>query len=245
MSALNYLLNNKLVSSAEGLWCLHITSPEGTYNCGERHFSEGTTSTYDLARAEYFFKQAAARDPQLPYVYHELARIAFLRGEYATALGLINIQIAHQGDKTPNSYYVRGLIEGYMGEYSQAVDDYKYFLKFDPQDWAGINDCAWVLLKDKRPLEAAAMTEDALRIYPKNPWLLSTSATALWQLGIKSLARERIQKASDAVSTLTDDEWSHAYPGNDPEIAGAGVRAFKKAVAANLVMMTASSTYAQ
>lgn len=217
-------------------------SPERAYAYGRKHFDEADASSYDLDRAGRFFSLAAQKDPSLPYVYHELARLAFLRGDFNQALALIDIQIVNQGDTTPNSYYVRGLIEGYMGRYDDSINDYKHFLRFDPNDWAGINDCAWVLLKANRYQEAADMTTKALQLFPNNPWLLSTNATARYRLGDVVGAKDSIAKASIAAADLTSGQWSHAYPGNDPAIASDGVAALRSAIAANLALIEASST---
>jgi len=203
------------------------------YTYGEWHFSESIASTYDLSRAEYFLIQAARKDPTIPYVYHELARIEFLKGNFAQAMHYINIQIARQGASTPNSFYIRALIEGYMGEYEQSAADYEYFLAYDPHNWAAANDCAWVLIQAGRAEDARILTKKALVDAPTNPWLLNMYATELYQLGDQKSAQDAIQKAVDIVATVSDDEWSHAYPGNDPHIAPAGVASFKEAVAAN------------
>jgi tetratricopeptide (TPR) repeat protein len=200
---------------------------------GEAHFSASTPAAYDINRAEYFFEKAAVLDPQLPYVHHELARIAFLRGDFVTALAQIDQQIALEGDKTPKSYYVRGLIEGYAGDYADSANDYEHFLQFDPHDWAGINDYSWVLLKAGRIRDAAATTAGGLMYFPDNPWLLNTNATALYDLGDYRAAHDQIEKALAAVTVLSPSGWSQAYPGNDPAIAAEGVAAFQKAVAAN------------
>ncbi|HTR18621.1 MAG TPA: hypothetical protein VMH91_01410 [Candidatus Paceibacterota bacterium] len=201
---------------------------------GERHFDATNPSEYDLDRAEYFFTLAAKKDPSTPYLYHELARISFLRGDYKQALARIDFQIMLHGDSEPNSYYVRGLIEGYMRDYGDAITDYTHFLLFDPNDWAAINDDAWVLLKAGRFQEAADLTTKGLKIYPENPWLLNSNATALYELGLYQPALAAAEKAEAAVATVTDSEWSHAYPGNDPTIAGEGVASFRQAVADNV-----------
>ncbi len=166
--------------SEDIMYALH-PSPERAFAYGERHFSAGDVAEYDIVRAGYFFNEAAKKDPTIPYLYHELARIDFLRGDFTAALARINFQISMQGDKTPNSYYVRGLIEGYMGDYDASAKDYEHFLKFDPNNWAALNDYAWVLLKADRPGDAAEAAEKGLALFPNNAWLLNTDATALYE----------------------------------------------------------------
>ena len=215
------------------------------FEYGERHFNSRAAGAYDVERAEYFFGKAADIDPTYPYLYHELARIAFLKGEFETAMALIDMQIAQMGDNSPNSYYIRALIEGYKGEYAASAKDYEYFLKFYPTNWAAVNDYAWVLLKAGRAQEAKLATARALEWFPDNPWLLNTNATALFETREYAKALKAAQKASVAVAALSEAEWLQAYPGNDPRIANKGITAFKKAVEDNIHSITlalASST---
>lgn len=127
--------------------------PVFAFELGEKHFNATDPGEYDIARAEHFFN-LAAKDQSLAYVNHELARIAFLRGDFDLALARINLQISLHGTSTANSYYVRGLIKGFMGDYEAAARDYETYLRHDPKNWAGINDYAWVLLKGKRYKDA-------------------------------------------------------------------------------------------
>lgn len=201
---------------------------------GERHFDSANPTQYDIGRAEYFFKLAAAKDLTLPYVYHELARIDFLKGNFNSALAKINFQIQMQGDTTPNSYYIRGLIEGYMEEYKSSAKDYEHFLQSDPRNWAALNDYAWVLLKAQRFQDAADTTARGLVDFPENPWLLNSRATALYEMHQYPAALAAAQKANTVVANVTEVQWLHAYPGNDPKIGGEGLAAFKKAISDNM-----------
>src|SRR3989344_1960947 len=126
---------------------------ERAFEYGERHFNAKDPQMYDIDRAERYFDQAAAKDPSIPYLYHELARISFLRGNYDQALARINFHIRLHPDTAPNAYYVRGLINGFKGDYTAAEKDFEHFLKTNPDSWAGINDYAWVLLKNDKPRE--------------------------------------------------------------------------------------------
>ncbi len=201
---------------------------------GERHFSSRGPEAYDVNRAEYFFEQAAAKDPTLPYVYHELARVDFLKGNFNSALAKIDFQISMHGDATPNSYYVRGLIEGYMGKYEDAIADYEHFLSFDRDNWAAINDYAWVLLKANRPRDAVVATAGGLALYPDNAWLLNTNAIGLYEIGLLEPARMQARKAVVAASKVTEAEWLVAYPGNDPAVAAEGIAALQKSALQNM-----------
>lgn len=207
---------------------------ERAFAYGARHFTSNEPARYDIDRAEYFFNLAALKDPSTPYLYHQLARISFLRGNFRQAMTQINFQISMHGDTAPNSYYIRGLIEGYMGEYADSALDYEHFLRFDPRNWAALNDYAWVLLKAERFQDAAEVTARGLIDFPDNPWLLNSHAIALYELHQYVDALLYAQKASAAVATLSEAEWLHAYPGNDPTIGDEGLATFKMAVADNM-----------
>ena len=209
-------------------------SAERALQYAERHFDAKRSRLYDIERTEYFLREAVALDPGLPYIYHELARVAFLRGNFNRALALINTHISLHGEVTPNSYYVRGLIEGYMGKYEAAATDYETYLEFDSDNWAAINDYAWVLLKANRPEEAAKATARGVEIFPDNPWLLNSLAIALYETGELDAALAAAQKAQLNVTKVTEAEWLVAYPGNDPKIAGAGITALRKSIEDNM-----------
>jgi tetratricopeptide (TPR) repeat protein len=215
------------------------------FKYGERHFNASDPGAYNVGLAEYFFWQAEALDPKIPYLFHEIARIDFLKGNFNKALAEITVQIEGQGDKTPNSYYVRGLIEGYMGDYDAAATDYEYFLKFDPNNWAGLNDYSWVLLKANRPHDAYLATTRGLKVFPDNPWLLNSNAIALYETGDLKDAKVQAQKALDESQKVTAADWLQAYPGNDPKIAQTGIEAFEKATLENMhSIISATSTHA-
>ncbi|RJQ35261.1 hypothetical protein C4568_01420 [Candidatus Parcubacteria bacterium] len=215
-------------------------SGDRAYKYGTQHMDGEDPRHYDIQAAETFLKQAVKLDPNLLYVHHQLARVAFLKGDFSTALFHINLQIQKHGKDTPNSYYVRGLIEGYMGDYASAAEDYEKFLKVAPYNWAAINDYAWVLLKDERFEEAARATEEGLKHFPENPWLLNSSAIALYEIGDIEKAHERVQKAWAQVQNISKEEWLHSYPGNDPAVAGEGIATFHDAVAQNVQKIDAA-----
>ncbi len=224
----------------------HNPKAEVAYGLGNKHFdSANHAGEYDIDRAEYFFRLAVLQDPHIPSIYHQLARIEFLRGNFAAAMGFINIQIDNQGENIPNSYYVRGLIEGYMGAYKESALSYETYLKYNPHNWAAINDYAWVLLKANRPNDAAVATAGGLVLFPHNPWLLNTNATALYENGDISHARIQIMKAHEAVQSITKSEWLTSYPGNDPQVADQGIATFKQSIEDNIHSMYASSTPAR
>jgi len=209
-------------------------SAERAYEYGERHFDATHAADYDLDRAEYFFTKAERVDPKYPLLQHELARVAFLKGNFPLALERINKELLNNPHPSPSSYYVKGLIEGYVGEYASAITYFEAYLRTDSKNWAAINDYAWVLLKADRPRDALVALDWGLIYHPDNPWLLNSKATALFEMKQLEKAYDAAQLASQAIKNVTETEWSHAYPGNDPLIAGDGLAAFKKAVEENM-----------
>jgi len=207
---------------------------------GERHFSASSPLLYDLPRAERYFEAARGIDPSIPFLYHELARIAFLKGNFTLALQDINSQILLWGDKEPNSYYVRGLIEGYAGQYDVAANDYDHYLQFDPHDWAAINDYTWVLLKAGRFVDASVAALKGLAYFPTNPWLLNSEATALFEMHRPNDALSDALRAEAAVGAVTEAQWLTAYPGNDPASASDGLDSLRTAIQKNVVAIRAS-----
>ncbi len=209
-------------------------SAELAYEYGNVHFNASNVDQYDIKRAEYWYEEALKLDSTFPGVYHQLARVSFLRGNFNRAMVRINAEInLPNGPVSASSYYIRGLIEGYMGRYDDSVKDYERYLESDPRNWAALNDLAWVLLKGNQYAYAEQVTQKGLIYFPSNPWLLNSSATALFELGRYEEALAQVEKAHAAVSDLSQQQWLVAYPGNDPQVAGLGVMAFKNAVSDN------------
>ncbi len=204
------------------------------FQYGQRHFNAADPVAYNVDLAEYFYRQAERHNPSIPYLYHELARISFLRGRFEQALLEINHQIQRHGDRTPNSYYMRALIAGYKGDYDIAIRDYEYFLKLVPTSWATANDYAWVLLKADKPEKAAKVTGDLLKVHPENPWLLSTHAIALYEMGDLHGALRVAKEALAASAKITEAQWLKAYPGNDPRTAQQGIETHRTSIEDNI-----------
>jgi tetratricopeptide (TPR) repeat protein len=222
----------------EDVRLIFMPSAQLAYSYGSQHFDAAHASDYDLVRAQMLFRKAETLDPELPLVRHQLARIAFLKGDFADALSLIDEEIQTNPEPSPSSYYVRGLIEGFKGDYAAAAHDYETYLRSDPNNWAAINDYAWVLLKDKRYLDALNALNWGLMTWPENPWLLNSKATAFFEMKKYSDANVAAQAAGRAVTNITEADWLQAYPGNDPLIAQEGVRVFREAVRKNIHTIT-------
>ncbi len=218
----------------EGMLAIDPTA-DRAYIYGSRHLDAiHSPKLYDIDLAERFLTQALALDPEHTMVRHQLARVAFLRGDLKYALYLIDLQIVKFGDLSPSSYYMRGLILGYMDKFDASAESYKKYLTFDPTNWAGHADLAWVLIKAQKYDEALATIGEAQKYFVTNPWLLNAKAIALYELRRYKEAYVAASAANASIQTLTEEKWSIAYPGNDPLIARDGLEAFKKAVEENM-----------
>ena len=210
------------------------------FRLGEEHFSSHS-ARYSISRAETLFNIALARDSHLPLVHYQLARVAFLKGMYSTAIAHINIEINDNPDVPASAKYIRGLIEGYKGDYSAAENDYSEYLIHDPNNWAAINDYAWILIKEKKFVNAYAATERGLSLWPENAWLLNSASIALFEIGDTERARLYARRAFARVHGVTRESWLKAYPGNDPLSADVGLDALRASVMHNMLRIASTS----
>lgn len=209
-------------------------SARQAYAYGLEHFDSAKPRSHNIDRAEYFFREALKQDENYGYSHHQLARIAFLRGDFPGARQEIDKEIALHGDTNPSAFYVRGLIQGYQGAYSGAEKDFARFIGLSPEGWAGYNDYAWVTMKQGKYQLAIDALQQGLKKHPGNPWLLNSFAIALYEAHLHSLAAPVASSAKAAVMKLTPEEWAAANPGNDPRIAGQGLETFRSATIENL-----------
>ncbi len=233
-------------SIASEVWLRTSPSADVAYVRANMHFSSRNPEQYDPELAKKLYTRALERDSMKPLVRHQLARLEFLEGDFDRALALIEEEMALPGGpSSPTSYYVKALIEGFMGEYVASARDYETYLRTDSTNWAAINDYAWVLLKNNEPRKALVALDWGIMHWPTNPWLHNTRTTALYELGYVELAYQSAQQALLAVDSLTENAWLQAYPGNDPLIAPEGVQAFKTAVSENMHSMILAHDSAQ
>ncbi len=200
------------------------------FEIGNYYFGDGA---YDLTTAERAFKQALAIDPRQAGAHYQLARVYFIKSDFADALREINTELELYPD-FKRSYYVRALINGYSGKLADAQADFKTFLEWKPSSWAANNDLAWVYFEDGKYAEAADAARAGLTIAPNNPWLLNSLGVALLNAGDKAGAKQSFEKALAVVGTMTDAQWGAAYPGNDPGVYSDGLSQMKESLEKNL-----------
>ncbi|OGF78250.1 hypothetical protein A3F23_02355 [Candidatus Giovannonibacteria bacterium RIFCSPHIGHO2_12_FULL_43_15] len=199
------------------------------------HYFNGAGG-YDLEKSERAFKKAVQIDSKILWGHYQLARIYLVRGERIKALSEINKEL----DANPENLralYIRALINSYNGNFNSAEKDFRNFVSWAPKEWAGHNDLAWVLLKQGKYQEA----EDALEIAfqdvyksEENSWLWNSLGVAELNLRKYKTAEASFRKARELAETITLEEWSRAYPGNNPAESEKGFSDFKRAIEENL-----------
>lgn len=197
---------------------------------------------YNLNVADGLYRAALSIDNEVPDAWHQRARVAFLKGDFNTALERINTQLALHGDSFMASYYIRGLVYGYMHAYAPAEKDFLHFLEWSPHSWAANNDLAWVYFAQGKFQQAKERATVGLEGDPYNPWLLMTRGMSLYNLGDARGAQKDLELARDAAAGLPDSAWTHAYPGNDPSIAPQGLDAFRRTIDADLELVHKTGT---
>jgi len=214
-----------------------LLTPQDSYARGTYYFDAANSSGYGLDRAATFFESALSKDVTTPYLYHQMARVAFLRGDFETARALIALELQRNAQPSPSSFYISALIDAYRGDYASSSDFYEKYLVYDPHNWAAINDYAWVLLKAGKAREAAVLTARGLEENPSSPWLLNTAAISLYEIGDIEGARMMARLAVEESQRLEARDWTRAYPGNDPLIAAEGIDSFRSSVIHNMHMI--------
>ncbi len=197
----------------------------------------GGSMPYSLTMADYSYRTALLFDPKVEDAWHQRARIAFLKGNFDDALVKINKQIDLHGDSFMAAYYIRGLIYGYDKQYTNAEKDFLHFLTWDSNNWAANNDLAWIYFAQGKFDQALAQSAKGLAVNPGNAWLLTMHAMSLYNLGKSEKAYEELLEAKKSVEKLTEADWTHSYPGNDPAIAASGLAAFKATIEKNIELV--------
>lgn len=207
----------------------------GMVAAGNQFF--GGAFAYNLTVADAFYQAAIALDADVPDAWHQRARIDFLHGNFSDALDKINTQIRLHGDSFMASYYIRGLIYGYVRNFPAAEEDFKRFLAWSPHNWAARNDLAWAYFSEGKFQEAADETFISLSANQSNPWILLNHAMAVYNLGYADVAEGELKKAQQIADTMTEAQWAVAYPGNNPAVAPQGLAEFKQTIADNLALV--------
>lgn len=223
-----------IFGSASLATSLNITDPGLFFMIGNSYFGEGRV--YNVQKAKGYFLKTIQLDNTFPSVHYQLARVYFIEGNFTPALIEINQEMSLYPD-FKGSYYVRGLIYGYMQSFDLAAADFNEFLLFKPESWAAHNDLAWVYFQMGAYDKALATVEEGLTVSPRNMWLLNSRGVALLNLGRKEEAKKSLEAALAIVNMTTPEQWGRSYPGNNPSIYGQGLEAMRVSIQKNLTLL--------
>lgn len=224
-----FLLSVSVLSSGKTAWRL-VEVGNGFFGGGLPH---------NLTAADFLYRAALVVDADVPDAWHQRARIAFIRGDFEEAKRMINTQIALHGDSFMASYYIRGLIYGFDKQYEPAIEDFKRFLVWDPDNWAANNDLAWLYFSQGRFKETEAQASRGLTANPGNPWLLMMRGMARFNIGEAQAALIDLRDAKEGAGHLTEEAWRRAYPGNDPRAATLGLAELHATIEKNIALVEA------
>ncbi len=200
---------------------------------GSYYFGSGA---YDLDRGDAAFSKAIALEPGILWGHYQLARIAFVKGNFTEALSEINTELKYNPENL-RSLYIRGLIYAYSGRLELAEADFRRFTEWAPSEWAGYNDLAWVLAKESKFADAEKSIEEGMQRVSDaehNPWLWNSLGVAELNLEKFVSAKNSFEEAKTSAALLTADDWHKSDPGNDPQFAENGLEQFRDSIEANL-----------
>jgi tetratricopeptide (TPR) repeat protein len=213
-----------------------LSDPQLHFSLGNYYFGEG--AHYDLYKAESYYQKALFLDEKLPLANYQLSRVYFVGGDQKKALAYINKELEYHPD-FKRSHYIRGLVYGYSGQLNLAVEDFKSFLAWKPNSWAGHNDLAWIYFQQGDFENAYLTASEGLAFSPGNPWLLNSVGISLKNLGRPELAGAAFQAALIGVGNISAEDWGKAYPGNDPDFYQKGYGNMLTTIEKNIKLLDA------
>ena len=173
------------------------------------------------------------KSPQ--WANHQLARIAFVSGDFPKAMKHIDEEIGNYPDNL-NAYYIKGLILGFTANNHEAIEVFKYYTS-KTSTWAGHNDLAWLYFKIGDYTNTLQIIDKIKDYYPNNIWILNTRAISLYNLKRYKEAKIDIDNALINYKTFTPELWGASYPGNDPSIYSEGYEQMGKSLEANKALI--------
>lgn len=197
---------------------------------GNYYFNGGA---YNLEKAAKYYKAAAFVDREASYPHYQLARVLFVKADFNEARAEID-KALKLNPENKRAYYVRGLIDGYDGDWKSAVEDFRKFVEWAPKEWAGYNDLAWAYYESKDYQKAADVASKGLEVAPNNVWLLNGLGVSLQALGKGDEAKAVLSRAAELAQKITPVDWEKAYPGNDTQTAEWNLAQFRTDVNYNL-----------
>lgn len=203
---------------------------------------------HKLREAKKFYKKALELDPEIANTHYQLARVYFIGGQLFSALQEINKEL-EVNPLNPRSYYIKGLILGYMGRFEEAEESFKTFLKSDearyPNGWGGYVDLGWVLMRQKKYQEALWILKEAEDLFSPNTWVYNGLGAAHLALKNYDTAEDYYKKAYEGAKKMTVEEWLVAYPAHDPKTAEDGIKQIIESIEKNISLVREKNTQKQ
>jgi tetratricopeptide (TPR) repeat protein len=212
--------------------------PSVAFQVGNLFFGK-VKPLYNVRLAHYAFQIATHPILQkLPprYAHYQLSRTYFIRGENMEALDEVKRELEIYPDDT-NAYYVLGLVYGFMGRSHEGIDAFSQYIETHPRTWAGRNDKAWLQFRIGDIDGALATIEPVVKQFPYTPWVQNTYCSLLINTSRYAEAKKVCNHAKTLIDKMTEKDWGHAYPGNDPRIYGEGLEAMKGSINENLKIL--------
>ena len=211
-----------------------IRDPDFTFEIGNYYFESG--SIYDAAMSIKYYKETIALKDNYPRAHYQLAKIYFLIGDQELAHAEINKELNFFPDYFP-SFYIRGLINGHTGRLNDAISDFKNFLTWEPESWAGHINLAWIYFEKNDFYNAYLISEEGLKYSPNNPWLLNTVGVSLKNTDNEEEALKAFESALKAANSVNASKWNSAYPGNNPSFYSTGLSNMKTTIEKNISLI--------
>lgn len=217
------------------VFALYPTS-EHALKLGEYYFNIAGAGSYNLPKAEEYFKKAIELNDDNASALYQLARVEFAKGELDKSLMSVNEAIS-QNPTFLKAYYIRALANGFKKNFEQAQQDFEYILANDKESkglWAVYNDLAWLKFQQGDYKGVEEITQKGLTLFPRNPWLLNSLGTAYLNTQQKGRAKALFEQALSGANKLTSEDWQQAYSANDPESAPQGLKRIRNMIQFNL-----------
>lgn len=214
-----------------------LSIPSIDYKLGNIFFGQ-VPKLYNITLAKMFFTHAAYPPfgEPYPYAHHQLSRTYFITGNLNIARSEAEKELEIYPENTA-TYYILGLTYGFMNMEEEAIDAFSKFIQHNPNSWAAKNDKAWLQFRIGDIDGSMDTIESAVISHHDNPWVLNTYGTLLINKKHYREAQKILKEALAYATMMTEEEWGHAYPGNDPRIYKIGLQAMILSIQSNLAIV--------
>jgi|GEM_PF-5912023 len=142
-------------------------------------------------------------------------------------------------------HYIRGLARAYINrdsfsleeDMAGAVEDFRTFIEFAPDEWAGYLDLSWVYFMSGQLVQSREVIETGYDIDPDNPWLSSAYGVVLANQGEEEEALFILGQALDQAKSLSREEWRASYTSSNPNNIDSEMSEFLKVIEYNIQLV--------